>query len=192
MFHQLFTMSKTPHEIICIWCLPLATTPVFFFVCFEIGNMSSGVIMDLLGILLLENEYIWHLWHHLLQSYDFTNGKYGIQRCYEFLKINAVCCPSQSNRWTRTLFDTEFGNRGTLGRRADLLHHVTNIKDRAKVLPTSTPGKDVDLSEKGKEWGIIFKYRYWKTGTQLIEETAQTMFLLMIPLMHEKASLLFN
>lgn len=42
------------------------------------------------------------------------------------------------------------GTRGMLGGRADLLQHVTNIKDRANVLPTSTPGKDVDLSEKGQ------------------------------------------
>lgn len=27
----------------------------------EIGNLSIGVIMDLLGILLLENENIWHV-----------------------------------------------------------------------------------------------------------------------------------
>ena len=37
-----------------------------------------------------------------------------------------------------------------LGGRADLLQHVTNIKDKANVLPTSTPGKDVDLPKKGQ------------------------------------------
>ena len=65
------------------------------------------------------------------------------------LKINAVCCPSQSNRLTRTLIQS-LGTRGMLGGRADLLQHVTNIKDKANVLPTSTPGKDVDLPKKGQ------------------------------------------
>lgn len=56
------------------------------------------------------------------------------------------------------------GTRGMLGRRADLLHHVTNIKDRAKILPTSTTGKDVDLPEKGKN-----KASYSSTGTGKLE-----------------------
>lgn len=56
------------------------------------------------------------------------------------------------------------GTRGMLGGRADLLQHVTNIKDRANVLPTSTPGKDVDLSEKGQN-----EASYSSTGTGKLE-----------------------
>lgn len=56
------------------------------------------------------------------------------------------------------------GTRGMLGGRADLLQHVTNIKDRVNVLPTSTPGKDVDLSEKGQN-----EASYSSTGTGKLE-----------------------
>ena len=67
-----------------------------------------------------------------------------------FLKLMLSVVPHSQTDELGLCLIQNLGTRGMLGRRADLLHHVTNIKDRAKVLPTSTPGKDVDLSKKGK------------------------------------------
>lgn len=102
----------------------------------------------------------------------------------ELLKINAVCCPSQSSRGPRTLPDIESGNEGYVRRKGWSMTswHKHQRQNQCLSLCHWQTWEGWESSKQGTKEGTIFKFslKIGKLGARLLEEAALMTFLIMI------------